>query len=112
MCKKFLFYFLISVNILISSCSTKKKDVPEETTPPPIPKEIVYDETGCLFTTYKGLVMAGYEGWFTAEGDGAERGWHHYEKSGKFEPGMNTIDFWPDVAEYLKPYKTAFKYAD
>ena len=112
MYKKFLFYFLIAANVLIFCCSTKNEDVPEETTPPPIPKEIVYDETGCLFTTYKGLVMAGYQGWFTAEGDGAERGWHHYEKSGKFEPGMNTIDFWPDVAEYVKPYKTAFKYAD
>jgi len=74
--------------------------------------ETVYDETGCLFTTYKGLVMAGYQGWFTAEGDGSERGWHHYEKNGKFEPGFNTIDFWPDVTEYTKTYKTEFKYKD
>jgi hypothetical protein len=51
-------------------------------------------------TSYKG--MAGYQGWFTAEGDGAERGWHHYEKSGKFEPGMNTIDFF---SEYTKTTK-------
>ncbi len=76
------------------------------------PKPVVYDETGCLFTSYEGLVMAGYQGWFTAEGDGADRGWHHYEKSGKFEPGMNTIDFWPDVREYVKTYKTSFKYPD
>jgi hypothetical protein len=76
------------------------------------PAEKVYDETGCLYTSYKGLVMAGYQGWFTAEGDGAERGWHHYQKSGRFEPGMSTIDFWPDVSEYAKTYKTAFKYAD
>ncbi len=76
------------------------------------PVDKIYDETGCLYTSYKGLVMAGYQGWFTAEGDGAGRGWHHYEKNGKFEPGMNTIDFWPDVSEYTKTYKTAFKFAD
>lgn len=110
--KKFLFYFLVTVNILIFSCSTKKKDVSEETTPPPIPKEIVYDETGCLFTTYKGLVMAGYQGWFTANEDGAERGWHHYEKNGKFEQGYASVDFWPGVNEYSITYKTGFKYAD
>jgi hypothetical protein len=85
--------------------------IPEEK-PEEKPVEKIYDETGCLFTSYKGLVMAGYQGWFTAEGDGAERGWHHYEKSGKFEPGMNTIDFWPDVSEYTLTYKTAFKFSD
>jgi hypothetical protein len=87
--------------------SGNKVESPKETL-----KETVYDETGCLFTSYKGLVMAGYQGWFTAEGDGAERGWHHYELSGKFEPGFNTIDFWPDVTEYAITYKTAFKYSD
>jgi hypothetical protein len=56
--------------------------------------------------------MAGYQGWFTAMGDGADRGWHHYEKSGRYEPGYTTVDFWPDVSEYSKTYKTAFKYAD
>ena len=76
------------------------------------PDESGYDETGCIYTSYDSLVMAGYQGWFTAEGDGAERGWHHYEKSGKFEPGMCTIDFWPDVSDYSITYKTAFKYAD
>ena len=28
--------------------------------------------------SYKGLVMAGYQGWFNAEGDGADRGWNHH----------------------------------
>ena len=75
-------------------------------------EEIVYDETGCLYTSYTGLVMAGYQGWFTAEGDGADRGWHHYQKHGRFEPGISTIDFWPDVSEYEKTYKTPFKFSD
>ena len=101
----------VSAAILIFSCSNDVEQIPEDK-PVEKPTEKIYDETGCLYTSYKGLVMAGYQGWFTAEGDGAERGWHHYEKSGKFEPGMSTIDFWPDVSEYTKTYKTAFKYAD
>lgn len=36
--------------------------------------KIQYDQNGCLFTTYRGLVMAGYQGWFNAEGDGSGRG--------------------------------------
>lgn len=71
-------------------------------------QEKEYDETACLYTSYEGLVMAGYQGWFTAKGDGAERGWHHYEANGKFETGRSTIDFWPDVNEYKKKYETAF----
>jgi len=97
-----------SMLMTVTGCSEKTETVPGTETPLPIE----YDETGCLFTSYEGLVMSGYQGWFTAMGDGADRGWHHYEKAGKFEPGMNTIDFWPDVKEYVKTYKTSFKYPD
>ncbi len=62
------------------------------------------------YTSYKGLVMAGYQGWFRAEGDGSETGWGHYGRNGKFDTEHNTIDFWPDVSEYEKTYKTSFKY--
>jgi glycoprotein endo-alpha-1,2-mannosidase len=64
------------------------------------------------FKSYKGLVMAGYQGWFNAPGDGAGRGWNHYNSHGKFEPGSINIDLWPDVSEYAKTYKTSFKHAD
>lgn len=64
------------------------------------------------YTAYKNLVMAGYQGWFAAEGDESERGWYHYQRRGRFEPGFNTIDFWPDVREYTKTYKTSFKHTD
>src|SRR5206468_1899941 len=74
--------------------------------------EVSYDETGCLYTSYKGLVMAGYQGWFSAQGDDSNRGWHHYQKQGKFEPGYASIDFWPDVNDYPTTYKTAFHYAN
>ena len=64
------------------------------------------------YNSYKGLVMAGYQGWFRAEGDGSGRGWGHYGRNGKFDAEHNTIDFWPDVTEYKKKYKTNFKYPD
>ena len=63
-------------------------------------------------TLSPGLVMAGYQGWFDTSEDGANRGWHHYERKGRFEPGYCTIDVWPDMSEYEKQYKTAFKFED
>jgi glycoprotein endo-alpha-1,2-mannosidase len=63
------------------------------------------------FESYKGLVMAGYQGWFNAPGDGAGMGWNHYASNGIFEPGNCKIDFWPDVNEYQKTYQTPFKVA-
>ncbi|RFS21817.1 xylosidase [Chitinophaga silvatica] len=64
------------------------------------------------YPSYKGLVMAGYQGWFNAPGDSAGRGWYHYQRRGTFAPGSCEIDFWPDVREYSKTYQTAFSYAD
>jgi glycoprotein endo-alpha-1,2-mannosidase len=68
--------------------------------------------TSSKFMSYKGLVMAGYQGWFNCEGDGADRGWTHYSKGGKFEDGSCTIDYWPEMDEYKVKYKTPFKFAD
>lgn len=64
------------------------------------------------YTTYKGLVMCGYQGWFGTPGDGSDmtknihEGWYHYRESGMFRPGVlrNSIDFWPDMSEYTKKY--------
>lgn len=44
----------------------------------------------------EGTVMAGYQGWFAAEGDGTGMGWHHY---GFGRPGQAHIDLWPDLSE-------------
>lgn len=62
------------------------------------------------FPSYKGLIMAGYQGWFRAPGDGSGSEWGHYGKKGKFDKNNNTIDFWPDVTDYKKTYETKFKY--
>lgn len=62
--------------------------------------------------TYKGLVMAGYQGWFNTQDDGDNRGWHHLGKRDGFKPGSCNIDLWPDVSEYPKTYATGFYFAN
>jgi hypothetical protein len=54
--------------------------------------------------------MAGYQGWFTAEGDGSGRGWYHYRGASGFMPGSVSVDFLPDMTEYSKKYETGFSY--
>ena len=64
------------------------------------------------YNSYKGLVMAGYQGWFDTPEDGSGRGWYHYNRAGRFEPGYCTIDLWPDTSEYPVTYETAFRLED
>lgn len=64
------------------------------------------------YPSYKGLVMAGYQGWFRVPGDGSGKEWGHYGRNGKFDKDHNTIDFWPDVSDYELTYDTRFKYPD
>ena len=64
------------------------------------------------YKSYKGLVMAGYQGWFAAEGDESNRGWYHYGGRGFRPGGTISIDFWPDMTEYTKKYVTPFKLKD
>ncbi len=63
-------------------------------------------------TSYKGLLMAGYQGWHDTPTDGADRGWGHYLQSGVFGPGNLKIDLWPELSEYKKMYPTPFTHAD
>lgn len=53
------------------------------------------------YQSYKGLIMAGYQGWFRRQ-------------DGKFYPDEKQvrIDMWPDVSEYEKTYPTGLKLAD
>ncbi len=64
------------------------------------------------YPSYKGLVMAGYQGWFNTADDGAGRRWHHFERRGVFAPGSCEIDLWPDMTEYQKQYPTPFKFSN
>lgn len=54
------------------------------------------------YPSYKGLIMAGYQGWF------------RQPKEGLMYPDENSvrIDMWPDIKEYSKTYPTGLKQAD
>jgi len=54
------------------------------------------------YPSYKGVIMAGYQGWFRAPADGVM---YPDEKQVR-------IDMWPDVSEYEKTYPTGLKHAD
>ena len=54
------------------------------------------------YPSYKGLIMAGYQGWFRVPADGVM-----YPDETKVR-----IDMWPDVSEYEKTYPTGLKHAD
>lgn len=66
-----------------------------------------------VYPSYKGLVMSGYQGWFTVKGDNSgTNGYVHTGKDGKFEAGYAGIEFWPDMREYPKQYTVNFKHSD
>ncbi len=64
------------------------------------------------YDTYRGLVMAGYQGWFNAPGDGTSRGWRHYGGLHSFDSDHVSVDLWPDVSQYATTYATGFQFAD
>ncbi len=67
------------------------------------------------FKSYKGLIMAGYQGWHNTPEDGSGRGWGHYLDNRTRKPfadGNIKIDIWPTTAEYKKVYPTPFKNRD
>jgi hypothetical protein len=65
-------------------------------------------------STLTSKVLCGYQGWFTAPGDGSGRGWRHYPARGQFKPGFCGIDLWPDVSELDddEKYATPFRHKD
>jgi len=67
-----------------------------------------------LHPTLEGKVVAGYQGWFRAEGDGTGLGWAHYGPGRRFAPGACSFDLWPDLAEFApeERFPTPFVFAD
>ncbi|MEX0988367.1 MAG: T9SS type A sorting domain-containing protein [Bacteroidales bacterium] len=66
-------------------------------------------------TTLNNKIMAGYQGWFAANGDGSGYGWIHWSRRGEVPNADNiTIDMWPDMREYDEDelFKTSFVYPD
>lgn len=60
-----------------------------------------------LFPSYHGLIMAGYQGWFRARGDGTTATRYAYG-----DERRSGIDMWPDVTEYERTYETPFRLAN
>jgi hypothetical protein len=60
-----------------------------------------------------GNVMAGYQGWFMAKGDGFEPGFVHWGGVDR-EPPTCTVDMWPDLTEYgaAEKFPTNFRHKD
>lgn len=94
--KRMLSYFLLSIFSIVHSAAQSN----------------IAEAKHYRFMSYNNLVMAGYQGWFNAEGDGVGRGWNHYTQTKTFEPGNTKVDYWPDVSEYPVKYKTAFTLPD
>ncbi|MCW3108320.1 MAG: xylosidase [Segetibacter sp.] len=108
----FIFSFTSIVILFSSAVSQGQKNISGKEKKSRSNKTGVYDTTGLLYKSYTGLVMAGYQGWFAAEGDSSGRGWYHYKGRGGFYPGSTNIDYWPNMSEYAKKYKSPFKFAD
>jgi hypothetical protein len=65
--------------------------------------------------TLTGKMMCGYQGWFNAEGDGADLGFRHWSRHGEPPaPGKVSVDLWPDVSELdaAERYPTKFRHVD
>lgn len=71
---------------------------------------------GVDVSTLVGKVMTGYQGWFSAEGDGSGRGWGHWTKnrSKPFDAANTKVDLWPDLAEHGadEKFATSLTHAD
>ena len=65
-------------------------------------------------TTYTGLSMTGYQGWFGTPNDGGTNNWRHYKGSSGFQPGSASIEYWPDMRETEQDerHETAFTFSD
>lgn len=80
----------------LNAASPTRETVQAETLKPYTGPSVRGVDTGTL----SNKVMCGYQGWFNAEGDGAERGWVHWtRRRGTLAPGNAKIDLWPDVSE-------------
>ena len=97
-----LFITVFSI-LLLNSCksNTKSDNLTKESLPQ-------------INNSIEGKILAGYQGWFNAKGDGSNLKWKHYGNNAEFYPGSTSVDFWPEMDEIKKSnqYKTAFKYKD
>lgn len=96
--QRFLLTVSVALGLLVNCKSTTE-----------ITKKV--DQKAQINNNIEGKIIAGYQGWFNAKGDGANLGWKHYENKG-FEPGKCSVDYWPDLTEFDadETYATPFHY--
>ena len=68
-------------------------------------------------STLTGKLMFGYQGWFSAPGDGSRIDrWRHWSSSATPAADTVTFDAWPDMSDYVAAgvplYDTALRYPD
>lgn len=118
--KNIYLLILCCLLVCVTACGEDEVKIPpaieEPETPAPTDEynepDFTLHQDGEPFDSYRGLVMAGYQGWFGAPGDGCSHSqhtntqWYHYRENDMFEPGVlrNSIDFWPDMSEYEVKY--------
>jgi hypothetical protein len=86
---------LIALSIFASGCSKKSESTPPPVVDPPI-QPVTPPVTPPLSPVgdVVGKIVVGYQGWFTAAGDGSpENKWGH-----------QNLEMWPDTREYTKTY--------
>lgn len=116
--KNSLWKYLVLLVFLVlnNACSSDGTDEPDNpfVVIPTEPEETDFDVENSVYKSYTGLVMAGYQGWFAAEGDGSGRGWNHYTNNacGGFTAYCSSIDMWPDMSEYQIKYATPYRHKD
>lgn len=101
--KKILFAKLFLVVFFITTGQTKKQITQKVDT------QVIQKDNSII-----GKVLAGYQGWFNAAGDGSNLKWKHYANKKCFKPGSASIDYWPDLTGFDddEKYKTSFKHKD
>jgi lysophospholipase L1-like esterase len=61
------------------------------------------------YDSYKGLAMAGYQGWFSCPGDGSDRGWYHWwGRNGELRPEVAKLICGPMLANTIKHTRPIF----
>ncbi|MEM6671734.1 MAG: glycoside hydrolase family 71/99-like protein [Planctomycetota bacterium] len=73
----------------------------------------IQDEGDPVVSDLHGTVMVGYQGWFTAAGDGLGAGFVHWGRVDA-DPPRCTVDMWPDLAEYGddERFPTSYRHID
>lgn len=115
-----MFALSLAVTLVSAGCGddgryyTVPDSEPSDDTAKTVKVDTTQTPSAVRYKTFKGLVMAGYQGWFTNEFDWTTAtSWVHLQNStGGFKTGASCVDYWPDLSEYTKLYNTPLKMPD